>query len=311
MKVITYHYVQEHNPYLNKLNFLHIDNFIKQLNYLKSKYYFPTKKEFLDYITLNKELPENSLILTFDDGLKCHYTYVFQELYKQKLWGIFYITSKPYLEKKILNVHKIHIILAKYSCEKVYKILMDILKCYNTESFNNYNENDLYKNNEIINDENKFLKKIKIILNYQIPYNQKDEIIDILANKLNIDFDKYFNTYYLSIKEIKEMNKCSMLFGNHTHNHVILSNLKKKQQEQEIKKTYKFIESILPNNIKSLCIPYGNNKCYNNNTIDILKQTKTLFNFTTEYGIINGNTNKLLIPRIDCNKFKYGSIYKV
>ena len=54
MKAITYHYIQEYNPELNKLNFLHIDNFIKQLNYLKTKYYFPTKKEFLDYIILRR-----------------------------------------------------------------------------------------------------------------------------------------------------------------------------------------------------------------------------------------------------------------
>ena len=56
-------------------------------------------------------LPNNSLILSFDDGYYDHYQYVFPVLKKFKLKGIFFPVGKPCLERSILDVNKIHFIL--------------------------------------------------------------------------------------------------------------------------------------------------------------------------------------------------------
>lgn len=311
MKAITYHYVQEYNSELLNLNFLHINDFIKQLDFLLLNYYFPSQKEFTDYIYYNKALPKESIILTFDDGLKCHYKYVLPELIKRNLWGIFYINSKPYINNDLLNVHKLHIILSINDPEIVYNYLETIINENNYKKYlKNFSENDLYKNNSNVSRDQNYSKKIKILFNYQIPYNKQDKIIELLSKKLNIDYNQYYNNYYLTISNIKQMHEQGMIIGNHTHNHLVLSNLEKNIQYKEIYQTYEFINKIIPYNIKSVCIPYGNKNTYNENTIDILKETKTLFCFTTEAGDNDVSTNKLLLNRYDCNKFEYGSIYK-
>ena len=99
MKIIMYHYIQEFNKDLPFFSFLHINDFKKQLDYFQSKYYFPSYNEFKKYLNNEIDLSENSIVLTFDDGLKCHYEYVLPELKKRNLWGIFYITAAPYLKK--------------------------------------------------------------------------------------------------------------------------------------------------------------------------------------------------------------------
>ena len=68
--------------------------------------------------------------MTFDDGLKCHYN-VAKFLSEQKLNAIFFIPSLDFKNRKILNVHKVHIILATQKLELVLdklKKLMDAQK---------------------------------------------------------------------------------------------------------------------------------------------------------------------------------------
>ena len=66
MKIIMYHYIQEYNNSLPYFNFLSINNFKNQLDYFQNNYYFPTYDEFLSYINKEIQLPNNSIVLTFE-----------------------------------------------------------------------------------------------------------------------------------------------------------------------------------------------------------------------------------------------------
>ncbi len=71
MKSIMYHYVRKFDTELPKMNFLHINDLKKQLDYFQKNYYFPTKDDFISSIKTKTIIP-NSIILTFDDGIKDH-----------------------------------------------------------------------------------------------------------------------------------------------------------------------------------------------------------------------------------------------
>ena len=49
--------------------------------------------------------------MTFDDGYKDHYTYVLPVLLENNIQGSFYIPTKCFQDKKVLDVNKIHFIL--------------------------------------------------------------------------------------------------------------------------------------------------------------------------------------------------------
>ena len=56
---------------------------------------FLTKEEFIDSFKTGNT--KKGIVLTFDDGLHCHYNYVFKELKKTKpMGGILYIYSALY-----------------------------------------------------------------------------------------------------------------------------------------------------------------------------------------------------------------------
>ncbi|MGV8982709.1 polysaccharide deacetylase family protein [Clostridium sp.] len=50
------------------------------------------------------ELPENALLLTFDDGYIDHFTNVYPVLADAGVQGSFYIPDKVYAEHKLLDV---------------------------------------------------------------------------------------------------------------------------------------------------------------------------------------------------------------
>ena len=91
MKSIMYHYVQSFNKDYKNFSFLNFKNFIKQLQFFKKKYqFFDCNELFNNFLTLEKKI-----FLTFDEGLSCHYNYVFEILRKEKINAIFYIPTLP------------------------------------------------------------------------------------------------------------------------------------------------------------------------------------------------------------------------
>ena len=92
-----YHYVRpssEEYPFFNSLD---VDVFIKQLNHFNNEYGFISKEKYFDAVSNNKNI--DGVVLTFDDGLKDHFSYVLPELKKRNLWGIFYIPSGIFKKK--------------------------------------------------------------------------------------------------------------------------------------------------------------------------------------------------------------------
>ena len=305
MKSIMYHYVQPNNidfPLLNNLTF---DKFVKQLDFFKEKYSFVTKEDFIK--SIKTKIPTKGIILTFDDGLKCHYDFVYKELRKRKLWGIFYINTMPYIENKMLDVHKIHVLLSIFPASNLINSLNKIL---DKSMFEN-DKIDTFKNetyNFQKNDNSTLL--FKRILNYYVKYEYRSFLIKKIMKEFVPNENEIFNSFYLTKKNIVEMNNEGMVFGSHTTSHKLLSKLDFKEQENEINKSFDYIYNEFNiNNFKTFCFPYGGEISFNQNTIKILKQNNCDFAFSVENKDITSydlNYRKYNLPRYDCNQFKYG-----
>ncbi|MDC0560154.1 polysaccharide deacetylase family protein [Flavobacteriaceae bacterium] len=305
MKAIMYHYVRYKDkkfPHLFRLDF---DLFKKQLDYFEKKYGFISKEAFINSIR-NKE-EEKGIILTFDDGLYCHYKNVFPELKKRGLWGIFYIPTFPFKENQILDVHRIHILISNCNAKDLYAYLQKI----QIQKLFDKNKIDEYKRLTYINQDNdQYSLIIKRILNYFIRYDKRKSIIDQLFNKF-IKENFTIEDFYLSINNLKEMNAAGMIIGSHTENHLVMSKLSDSLQKYEIENSFNYIESKIGSlEIKTFCYPYGGFHTFNDKTQEILSNNGCEFSFNVEQRDITSNDLKHKVhalPRFDCNQFKYGS----
>ncbi|WP_262868086.1 hypothetical protein [Campylobacter novaezeelandiae] len=116
MKIIMYHYVREKTKDLPFLRYLSFKNFCKQLDFFEKNFGFV---KYEDFINLKKDMNyfkelKDKILLTFDDGLIDHYNFVFFELLKRNLFGLFFIPTRILHQKKALDVHRIHYLLGRY-----------------------------------------------------------------------------------------------------------------------------------------------------------------------------------------------------
>ena len=121
-----YHYVREYNLDFPYFKYLDIKKFRQQLDFFDDKFGFVNKDEFINAIRDKAFIPKDKIILTFDDGLSDHYDFVYPELKKRGLWGIFYVPTLPLSKKVFLGVHKIHILTGCVEAEKLISQLFNV-----------------------------------------------------------------------------------------------------------------------------------------------------------------------------------------
>lgn len=98
--VLMYHYVytEEDKPDQLNTNYILDTKLEEQLKYLKEQqYYFPSYQELVSYVKGEIDLPEKSIVLTFDDGQKGFLNYGIPLLEKYEVPATsFVITSKEW-----------------------------------------------------------------------------------------------------------------------------------------------------------------------------------------------------------------------
>jgi peptidoglycan/xylan/chitin deacetylase (PgdA/CDA1 family) len=285
-----------------KLNGLEIDGFSRQLNYFKKNFKIITQSDIIDHIYKNKELSSNSLLLTFDDGLKDHFQFVFSILKKNDLTGVFFPPSKPIQEKIVLDVHKIHFILeiCKNPSEIIHEILLyiDQLDDPTVDSFQNYysrlSTSDRFDSPDVV-----FIKKI---LQRELPREFRNELTSNLFNKfVSTDEDFFSNNLYLSIDEIKEMNENNMEFGSHSHSHEWLSFLSQTELNHELVKSKTFLQKLGLKDELTISYPYGN---YNETVKNQAEKMDFKLGYTTDFGdSVLIKPRAFTLQRLDTNDF--------
>ncbi|SNR75891.1 Polysaccharide deacetylase [Lutibacter agarilyticus] len=302
-----YHYVRPFDPLFPNLKSLHIDDFRKQLDFFESEYGFVSKADFIN--SFKSGIVPNGVVLTFDDGLSCHYKYVYKELKKRDLWGVFYIPTLPFIEQKIIDVHRIHILLASNDSRKVYETIMSYLT---DDMLDKKSENEFRSMVYKLQVNDNYTLLTKKTLNYFIKYEFREIIIDKVINKLIPNFEKILLNYYLTNNQIKEMHDNGMVIGSHTVSHPVLSKISKNKQFNEINDSFNYLEKIVDEfDIKTFCYPYGGFHSFDDNCEIILDSLKCSFSFNVEQRDIEKNdllNRKQALPRYDCNQFQFGQV---
>jgi len=201
-KIVMYHYVRPLKKSLYpEIKGLELDGFEKQIKYFQKNFKILTVDQFFDSINENRTIPDNSILLTFDDGFKDHYLNVFPILKKNNIDGLFFPPGKIIDENFLLDVHKIHFVLASSNnyqniIQEIFKIINEYRDEYNLETPESYFEKlarpSKFDPKEII-----FIKRI---LQKGLPRSTRAKFTNFLFAKFVKQDQKTFaENLYLSI----------------------------------------------------------------------------------------------------------------
>jgi len=301
--IVMYHYVRElkYTRY-PQIKGLLTSQFREQLNYMEKYYQFVTVNDCIDAIYSNGELPSNAILLTFDDGYIDHFNTVFPILHERGIQGCFFPPAKVILEHEVLDVNKIHFILA--SCSNIHDILKDIYTCldkyrseYSLEN-NDYYFSKLAQANRFDPKEILFVKRL---LQVELEETLRNLIVDELFQKYVSNNEKSFSReLYMDVDQIKCMVRNGMYIGSHGYDHYFLDNLSPDKQEKEINLSLQFLKKVgSPIDNWVMNYPYG---VYNNSLIDIIRKKNCKFALTIKVGIASlSKDNAFTLERLDTN----------
>jgi len=301
-KIVMFHYVRpiKHSVY-SEIKGLEVTRFKNQIKFFREKFGYQNVDFLFDYTP--KKIPNTPVILTFDDGLKDHFKHVYPILKSEKIQGLFFPPAKPILEKIVLDVHKIHFILANKIdkskiINEIFEKILYYQKDFELENPSMYWEKLAVPNRFDTGD----VIFIKRILQRELPLKVRTAITNYLFEKYVTSNESEFSKeLYLSINEIDEMRENGMYFSSHSYSHEWLSYLSEQQLDEELQNSMKFCERINPDGKQILCYPYGD---FNELVINKARTFGFLAGLTTQVSDVKlVEKNMFTLPRYDTNDF--------
>ena len=314
MKAVMYHYVRSFQSSLPHFTFLHRDDFHSQLKFLKREFGVVSKEEFLAWVLHPASIDEpEGVVLTFDDGFADHYLNVAPLLAEEDAWGIFYIPTSVVSDNRVLNVHRIHILLGHLGGDKCLSLLShgSIASMFSDELRSEF-ESKTYIRQQSSSESVKLFKRM---LNYYTDYRWQTKIIDRILDESGIPeslWSDLCRDYYMTAEMIEGLHKSGHLIGSHSVSHRLMSRLPTHEQEVEIALSLATLRTIINEPVLTFCYPYGGFHSFTRQTESLLGAAGVKFAFNVEERDLSANDvliRPYALPRYDCNHFPCGAAY--
>ena len=299
LTIVMYHYVRDlKNSRYPDIKGLDVNLFKEQINYMRKHYHIITMEEVIHSIDNQVKIPKKSVLLTFDDAYSDHYNNVFPILDKYKLQGSFYAPSKAITEHTVLDVNKIHFILASTEdkinlVNELKELVKFYQKEYQLEDFDYYYK----KLAQASRLDTKDVIFIKRLLQVELVEDLRIKIVDTLFEKyIGMSEDAFSRELYMNEEQLKHMLRSGQHIGNHGYNHYWWNSLNEKEMSQELDLSINFLEKLGADmNNWTACYPYGS---YDDQSIKMLKERGCKLAVTTEVDIATTDKDtRCLVPQ--------------
>lgn len=306
VSIIMYHFVREiaKSKYPG-IKGLELSQFREQIQFLRRNYPIITMEDFIHWKNGALTLPNDVVMLTFDDGYLEHYENVFPILEENKVQGSFYIPGVTIEKNVVLDVNKIQFVLA---CEEAGVIVSDILVKLNQLRAEGYVLEDneaLYRQYATQHRyDSKEVRFIKQLLQYGLPKKIREQVLEELFQRYvlkdKISETEFSKSLYLNKEQLQEMRSNGMYIGLHGYSHQWLGEMQRDEVEEEIKESCRVLAALIDRDCWTMNYPYGS---YNSDVIEIIKEKGCKSALTVKTGMAERTGDIFQLPRLDTNDY--------
>lgn len=302
--ISMYHYTRDlkHSRY-PEIKGLDVNLFREQIAFMKSNFNIVTMEQVLEAISTKEKLPEKALLLTFDDGYADNYNVAMPILEEYGVQGSFFIPGKTFTTHQLLDVNKIHYVLASANIYNLVEDLNKEMDYYRGQEFQYAPTEELFAKYAVAS---RFDIKETVFVKQMLQTVLPEKLRNIISSKL---FAKYVGVteeqlayeLYMSEEQIRTMKRHGMFIGIHGYDHYWLGNLSVEQMENDISLALDALDEFVDRKQWVMNYPYGN---YNKDVLAYIGKQGACLGLTTEVRLADiDKDNPLELPRLDCNDF--------
>lgn len=302
--ISMYHYTRDlkHSRY-PEIKGLDATLFRRQLEFFRDNCNVVTMEEVIDVVKGKSTLPEKAVLLTFDDGYIDNYTFALPLLEKFGFQGSFFIPGKTFTTHQLLDVNKIHFILASADIKKLVVDVKDKMDYYRGQEYDYPSTEELW--NQYATDgryDGKDTVFVKRILQTVLPEKLRNQISsDLFEKYVGVTEEQLAYELYMTPEQIRTLKKHGMFIGLHGYDHYWLANLPTEQMHQDVGHALEAMQEFIDPDCWVMNYPYGNQ---NQEVIDYIRQRGCVLGLTTEVRAADlDKDDRYLLPRLDCNDF--------
>ena len=236
--VVNYHVVSDqYLPHVNNIyNYRSTDTFTRDIDFLSRQFKIINMQQLLIHLKTGKRLPDNSLLLTIDDGLKEVHRVIAPILKIRKIEPVLFLT-KNYIDNKVLG----------YDHRK--SLVINKIKELNDKKIEN-NLTTMLQEVKLFN--NTLIESV-----LQMP-NDLRNMLDSIAKMIGVDYSDFLEKYspYLTSSEIRELIGQGFALGGHSIDHPNFRDLTLEDQLLEAKESMDYVNENFQISYRVFAFPY-------------------------------------------------------
>ena len=301
-----YHYTRDlkHSRF-PEIRGMDYDLFAKQLDFFKENFNVVTMEQVIEaFNSEHGELPEKALLLTFDDGYIDNFTVALPLLKERGMQGSFFIPGRSLNEHALLDVNKIHFILASAGVATLKADLLERMNHYRGTEFEFPDNDTLYAEyGKAYNFDDGDTIFVKRMLQSALPERLRSIIATELFEKhVGVAEELFARELYMNHDQIRFMKNEGMFIGLHGYDHYWMNRLTREQLAEDTTKALEVMGEFIDPKAWVINYPYGS---YSDEVVDFFEKSEgCVLGLSVERRVARiGEDNKYLIPRFDCNDY--------
>ena len=242
------------------------------------------------------KLPERSILITFDDGLREQFDHALPVLNKLGIPALYFINTAPNVEERVLTVHQIHLLRSVVSPSDFLAMLQRAAAKKGIELGGDV-PGDLARAQYPYDTEE--AARLKYLLNACLTEAQRSVLADLcFAEVFPRREAKMARELYMDPGQIRALEGS---IGSHTHAHLALGLIGEDAARSEIESSMTHLEVWLGRRPFAVSYPYGSREICTKRVGELTAASGADFAFTMERAANRTFASPYHLTRIDCN----------
>lgn len=249
----------------------------------------------------NASFGATGCLITFDDGMADVVEAAKPVLDRHRLPAIIFCCAIPYVEGRVLNVQKSHLLQGRWGWDgfrtRFMGALQDDPEGDSREDTTHLGLDRMYRYDD------QATGAFKRLLNVELPYRVVDRVLDRMFEAEFGSQREAAKHLYLGLDDIRRCADDGMGIGLHTYSHRMISRLSRVDQAEDMDASLTLFRDQLGLEIRSISYPYGIRGSWNNDSKELAQERGLDLAFTLGREVYRPDIHPdpLEIPRYDVN----------